>query len=545
MWRPAFRCAAQPLNLAHNTAFSSGGFYCLAFPGTVIWQIYHSLTVVIYGATALGFNRCHRGHPAGRGCRRPRQADHGARGSRNRPSSGKHRQLQPGKSRLQVHPAGSRGGRGEPGTVIPGRAPQGAPAAAAPARPAPARWHGHCPRPRWQRGCRRAAALKTLRLPPAGSPRCPAARPCPARPAGAAGSGTGTPGRRRPRGPPTPQHLVQAVDFLGGIDHFATAGALGVHFAAPLGRRLRRAAVAEVAARRDALDGAAGGRSTIPCTGGDAGGLQRLRAGEEVIGGGCGGSGAPADCGSAACASGRAGSRRCRPRRSPPAPAASPVCLRARLAAPRAAWLTPSPALQPQAKPSPPARPAARGGQKGRASAAPQPPRARRDGCGGVPAAPPGAPARDSPGRSRPKREGRRGRWRTGARGNDGAAGATGSSGAPRNEARGLAVRPWAPAGRGLPPAANAAPASTRGCGTPVPFPSPASRWVFGRGVAALPGLSLAGSHQRSRGATESQPEWQMTLLGAGFGQSFLTCSAALWSGTARTHAVFLRWGLL
>lgn len=82
--------------------------------------------------------------------------------------------------------------------------------------------------------------------------------------------------------------LVQAVDFLGGIDHFATAGALGVHFAAPLGRRLPRAVAAatEAAVRRARVDGSPGSRSTIPCPGGNAGDPQWLLAAEEVIGGG-------------------------------------------------------------------------------------------------------------------------------------------------------------------------------------------------------------------------------------------------------------------
>lgn len=68
---------------------------------------------------------------------------------------------------------------------------------------------------------------------------------------------------------------------------------------------------------------AAGGRWSIPCPHGDAGAPQRLPAGEEVIDGGWGGSGAPADCGSAACVSGRAGSR-CQ---SPP-PARRPASTR-------------------------------------------------------------------------------------------------------------------------------------------------------------------------------------------------------------------------
>lgn len=95
--------------------------------------------------------------------------------------------------------------------------------------------------------------------------------------------------------------------------------------------------------RQAVLDGAPGGRSTIPCPGGDAGGPQRLPAGKTVISGGWGGSGAPADCGSAACVSGRAG-RRCL---SPP-PARRPVAARPRCllrvparSAPRAAgWVT-------------------------------------------------------------------------------------------------------------------------------------------------------------------------------------------------------------
>lgn len=89
-------------------------------------------------------------------------------------------------------------------------------------------------------GAGAAAALETLHLPPAGSPRCPAgsALPCPPRRSRGERDGHA---REAPSLPsPAPQHLVQAVDFLGGIDHFATAGALGVHFVAPLGRRLRR-----------------------------------------------------------------------------------------------------------------------------------------------------------------------------------------------------------------------------------------------------------------------------------------------------------------
>lgn len=81
--------------------------------------------------------------------------------------------------------------------------------------------------------------------------------------------------------------------------------------------------------RRAGLDGAPGGRSTIPCPGTDAGGPQRLPAGEEVIGGGWGGSGAPADCGSAAWVSGRAGSRCLSPppaRRRPPPPPPPCAC---------------------------------------------------------------------------------------------------------------------------------------------------------------------------------------------------------------------------
>lgn len=146
-----------------------------------------------------------------------------------------------------------------PGIVIPQRAPQGAPAAAAPCSPRASAVTRPLPppaatarMPAQQRPLKRCICHLPAR------PDAPPALPCPARPAGASGSGTGTPGRRRPR-QPAPQHLVQAVDFLGGIDHFATAGALGIHFAAPLGRRLRRAAAAEVAVRRAALDGAAGG----------------------------------------------------------------------------------------------------------------------------------------------------------------------------------------------------------------------------------------------------------------------------------------------
>lgn len=128
------------------------------------------------------------------------------------------------------------------------------------------------------------------------------------------------------------------------------------------------------------------------------------------------GSGAPADCGSAACGSGRAGSRCLSP---PPArrPAATrPRRLRLRVparSAPRAAgWVTHAePRAGSSRKPSPRARrDAARseregwreGGMEGwRASAAPQPPDGRllrrgQPGCGRLPPAPVAGPAGDT-----------------------------------------------------------------------------------------------------------------------------------------------------
>lgn len=148
------------------------------------------------------------------------------------------------------------------------------------------------------------------------------------------------------------QHLIQAVDFFRGIDDFATAGALGVHFSGSW----RAAAALQLA---PAVEAAPGSRCGIPAPRGREGSRaarpQGRRAGEKVIGGGA----APADCSAAACASGREGERGTRVPRLPP-PASSARCLRSGLPAPTG-WVThaarssrrPSPRRN---KPSPPTR---------------------------------------------------------------------------------------------------------------------------------------------------------------------------------------------
>jgi len=187
-------------------------------------------------------------------------------------------------------------------------------------------------------------------------------------------------------------HLIQAVDFLGGIHDFPAAGALGVHCRGSRGRRLgggwglRGAAVTSPGEPRTASGQAGGRRAAGRGAGGRAGGAARGEAAAARVGAQRG----LAPEGSAALlGSGSAPARA--PRRSLCAALTPGTGDSHRHSLPPLA-LTRSPASPPRRRPNPPARPDRSGRERARRT----PGEGGRSGGGGR------ADARKAPQTARP-----------------------------------------------------------------------------------------------------------------------------------------------